>query len=80
LHEVGNEIRAALIDRLDLGPLGVNGLGFVDQAVVAAAGDEDEKEDDDADGGEDGCFFHFGLRSIGAEEVRTANPTNPSFP
>jgi hypothetical protein len=50
--EVGDEVGAALVDVLDLGPLGVDGFLGGDEAVVAAHDGESEN-DEDADDDEE---------------------------
>jgi hypothetical protein len=62
--EVGDEVGAALVNVLNLGPLGVDGFLGGDEAVVAAHDDEGD-DDEEADEGEE--RFHDGWASIGGE-------------
>ena len=46
LHEVRDQVGAALVDILHLGPRGVDCLRAADQTVIAADGGKDDEEDD----------------------------------
>ena len=46
LHEIGDQVGAALVDVLNVGPRLVDGLGASDQTVVAADGGEDDQDKD----------------------------------
>ena len=68
LDEVGDEVGAALVDVLDLGPLGVGGLVEGVEVVVGADTDEEEdeaEEEEDAEAAEGDEFFHGGVLSGG---------------